>query len=110
MSTCSACHEVMHGLQTSSTSKYNVNLVRVHRPYNTVEPLYLGHIGTFILVLMVSSIQRLFDTLQYYTGTQNGVLIIEVFAIQKLVIGRFHCTYVRTYYNIKMLTCTTVID
>ena len=25
-----------------------------------------------------------FNTLQYYTGTQNGVLIIEVSAIQKV--------------------------
>ena len=29
--------------------------------------------------------------LQYYTGTQNGVLIIEVSAIQRFVIERFHC-------------------
>ena len=60
--------------------------------YSTVEPLYYGHFGTLILVLIteVSSIQRSFNTLQYYTGTQNGVLIIEVSAIQRFVIERFH--------------------
>ena len=64
----------------------------------TVEPLYYGHFGTLILVLIteVTSIHRSFNTLQYYTGTQNGVLIIEVSAIQRFVIERFHCTYVRT--------------
>ena len=45
----------------------------------TVEPLYYGQFGTLILVLIteVSSIQKSLNTLQYYTGTQNGVLIIE---------------------------------
>ena len=33
-----------------------------------------------------------FDTLQYYAGTQNGVLIIEVSAIHRFVIERFHCS------------------
>ena len=37
-------------------------------------------------------IQRSLSTLQYYTGTQNGVLIIEVSAIQRFVIERSHCT------------------
>ena len=61
-----------------------------------MEPLYYGHFGTLILVLIteVSSIQRSFSTLHYYTGTQNGVLIIEVSAIQRFVIERFHCTTV----------------
>ena len=36
----------------------------------------------------MSSIQRSFNTLQYYTGTQNGVLIINP-AIEGLVIERF---------------------
>ena len=60
----------------------------------TVEPLYFGHFGTLVLVLIteVSLIQRSFSTPQYYTGTQNGVLIIEVSAIQRFVIERFHCT------------------
>ena len=60
---------------------------------STVEPLYLGHFRTLVLVLIteVSSIQRSFSTPQYYTGTQNGVLIIEVSAIQRFVIERFHC-------------------
>ena len=58
-----------------------------------MEPLYYGHFGTLILVLIteVSSIQRSFSTPQYYTGTQNGVPIIEVSAIQRFVIERFHC-------------------
>ena len=62
----------------------------------TVEPLYKGHVGTIILVLIteVSSIQRSFDTLQYYTGTQNGVLFIEVSTFQRFVIERFHCMYI----------------
>ena len=61
--------------------------------HNTVEPLYYGHFGTLISVLIseVTSIQRSFNTLQYYTGTQNGVLITEVFAIQRFVIERLHC-------------------
>ena len=60
----------------------------------TVEPLYYGLFGTLVLVLIieVSSIQRSLNTLQYYTGTQNGVLIIEVSAIQRFVIERFHCS------------------
>ena len=52
-----------------------------------------GHFGTLILVLNteVSSIQRSLNTLQYFTGAQNGVLITEVSAIQRFVIERFHC-------------------
>ena len=34
----------------------------------------------------MSLIQRSCNTLQYYTGTQNGVLIIQVSAIQRFVI------------------------
>ena len=66
---------------------------------HTVEPLYYGHFGTLILVLIKEdpSIQRSFNTLQYYTGTQNGVLNIEVFAIQRLVIERFHSTQIHMY-------------
>ena len=50
-----------------------------------VEPLYYGHFGTLILVLIteVSSIQRSLNTLQYYIETQNGVLITEVSSIQR---------------------------
>ena len=68
--------------------KYSINQA-------TVEPLYCGHFGTLILVLIteVSSIQRSFSTPQYYTGTQNGVLIREVSAIQRFVIERFHCIH-----------------
>ena len=59
----------------------------------TVEPLYYEHFGTLILVLIteVSSIRRLLNTVQYYTGTQNGVLIVEVSVIWRFVIERFHC-------------------
>ena len=59
----------------------------------TVEPLYYGHFGTLILVLIteVSSIQRSLNTLQYYTGTHNGVLSTEVSAIQRFVIERCNC-------------------
>ena len=55
--------------------------------------IYYGHFGTLILVLIteVSTIQRSLNTLQYYTGIQNGVPIIEVSAIQRFVIERFHC-------------------
>ena len=54
----------------------------------SVKPLDYGHVGTLILFLIteVSSIQRSLNTLQYYTETQNGVLIIEVSAIQRFVI------------------------
>ena len=44
-----------------------------------------------VLITEVSSIQRSLNTLQYHTGTQNGVLIIEVSAIQRFVIEGFHC-------------------
>ena len=44
-----------------------------------------------VLNTEVSSIQRSIDTLLYYTGTQNGVLIIEVSIFQRFVIERFHC-------------------
>ena len=56
--------------------------------------LYKGHFGTLILVLdtEVSSIQRSLNTLQYYTGTQDGVLIIEVSTFRRFVVERFHCT------------------
>ena len=40
----------------------------------------------------MASIQRSLNTLQYYTGIQNGVLIIEVSAIQRFVIERFQCS------------------
>ena len=48
--------------------------------WDPVEPLYLGHFGTLILVLIteVTSIQRSLNTLQYNTWTQNCVLNIEV--------------------------------
>ena len=61
----------------------------------TVGPLYKGHFGTLILVLTteVSSIWRSFGTLQHYTGTQNGVPIIEVSTFQRFTIERFQCTY-----------------
>ena len=52
----------------------------------------------------VSSIQRLIYTLQYYTVTQNGVLITEVSAIQRFAIARFHCTCMYVY----MYLCTCV--
>ena len=46
---------------------------------------------------MVSLLQRSLDKLQYYTGTQNGVLITEVFSIQRLVIEMSHCIAVDKY-------------
>ena len=36
-----------------------------------------------VFITEVSSIQRLLNTLQYYTGTQNGVLITEVSSNQR---------------------------
>ena len=49
----------------------------------------------FIIVhiTVVSSIQRSFNALQYYTGTQNGVLIIEISTFQRFVIERSHCIH-----------------
>ena len=56
----------------------------------TVEPIYYGHFGTLILVLItkVSSIQRslLMHNSTTLHGIQNGVLIIEVSAIQRFII------------------------
>ena len=48
-----------------------------------------------VLITEVSSIQRSLNTPQYYTGTQNGVLIIEVSAIQRFIIESF-CMYIPT--------------
>ena len=39
----------------------------------------------------VSSIQRSFNTMNYYIGTQNGVLITEVSTFQRFVIEWSHC-------------------
>ena len=53
----------------------------------------------------MSSIQRSLNTLQYYTGTQNGVLIIEVFAIQRFVIEvPLYCTGLNANGNIVLDT------
>ena len=44
----------------------------------------------YVLIIEVSSIKRLLNALQYYTGTQNGVLIIESFSVPSFVaIERF---------------------
>ena len=61
--------------------------------YIVVQRNFSINFGTLILVLIteVSSIQRSFNTLQNYTGTQNGVLIIEVSTFQRFVIERSHC-------------------
>ena len=72
----------------------------------TSEPLYYVHFGTLILVLIteVSSIQRSLNTLQYYTGTQNGVLIVEASAIQRLYrevpLYLHTCTYTNAHTHI----------
>ena len=68
----------------------------------TVEPLYKGHFGTLILILIteVSSIQGSLDTLQYYTVTQNGILIIEVSTFKKFVIEGSHYIGIRLYIAI----------
>ena len=42
----------------------------------------------YVGIISYSSIQRSFDTLQYYTGTQNGVLTIEVSIFQRFLIER----------------------
>ena len=67
-----------------------VNLYCIEPVTGVLPPNYSGTsllrtLWDLILVLIteVSSIQRSFNTLQYYTGTQNGVLIIEVSAIQR---------------------------
>ena len=64
----------------------------------TVGPLYYGHFETLILVLIteISVIQRSLNALQYYTGTKNGVLIIEVSVIQRFPLYTFllHNKYV----------------
>ena len=49
-------------------------------------------------MIEVSSIQRSFNTLQYYTGTHNGVLIIEVSAVQRFVIEGSHCAVIPHIY------------
>ena len=59
----------------------------------------------------VSSIQRSFNTLQYYKGRQKGVLNTEVSTFQRFVIERFHCIcmYVCMYvYRVCQYTCMYV--
>ena len=51
----------------------------------------LWDVEIIVLITEVSSIQRSFNTLKYYTGTQNGVLVIEVSTFQRFVMERFHC-------------------
>ena len=77
-----------------------------------MEPLYNGHIGSTILVLIteVSSNQRSFNTLQCYTGTQNGVLIIEVSTFQRFEIERFQCIKFSITCSIDMSTSMPFYD
>ena len=87
----------------------------IHTYLYTVRPLYKGHFGTLIPVLITefSSMQRSLNTLQYYTGTQNGVLIIEVSTFQSFLIEWFHCTmsckYIHTYHMYSCIVCITVV-
>ena len=88
-----------------------------HRMYGVNFGYWLQyHIGTYVRTYSGTSLLRSlwdldvspyyrgvltldsFNTLQYYTGTQNGVLIIVVAAIQRFVIERFHCICVCTLY------------
>ena len=84
--------ELSHDLHFSAANN-KCGLVLFSSFLITVEPLYKGHVGTIILVLNteVSSIQRSFNTLLYYTETQNGVLITEVSTFRRFVIERFQC-------------------
>ena len=50
--------------------------------------------------------QRSLNTLQYYTGTQNGVFIIEVSSIQRSVIERFHCSFPEISQSLTFHACT----
>ena len=77
-----------------------------------MEPLHYGHFETLILVLIteVSSIQRSLHTVQYYTETQNGVLIMEVSVIQRIVIERFHCIVMVSLCKQKCLCVALRID
>ena len=56
-----------------------------------------------VLITEVSSIQRSLNTLHYSTGTQGGVLIIEISAIQRFVIERFHCSCFKALQVIRPL-------
>ena len=67
----------------------------VHVQWNLSIKDILG-LPLYVLILEVSSIQRLFYTLQYYTGTQNSVLDIEVFLIQRFVLESYHCNCLET--------------
>ena len=53
----------------------------IKRSLNTLQ--YYTGTQNGVLITEVSSIQRSLNTLQYYTGTQNGVLITEVSSIQR---------------------------
>ena len=54
----------------------------------------------YVLITEISSIWRSFYTFQYYTRTQNGILNIEVFLIQRFVIERPHCNqFIIVYFS-----------
>ena len=56
--------------------------------------------GTSLLrTLWDFSIQSSPNTLQYYTGGQNGVLITEVSTFQRFGIERPHCTCLLSVFN-----------
>ena len=60
----------------------------------------LWDVISLVLITEVSSIQRSLNTLQYHTGTQKGVLIIEVSTFQRFVIERSHCIYIDMYVHV----------
>ena len=53
----------------------------IQRSFNTLQ--YYAGTQNGVLIVEVSAIQRSLTTLQYYAGTQNGVLIVEVSTIQR---------------------------
>ena len=56
----------------------------------------------------MSSIQRSLNALQYYTGTQNGVLIIEVSKIQRFVIERVQSILIPWYCVVNISSLCTI--
>ena len=76
---CAAMHSIMHAyIYTPHTGSclFTVHGIQLNLSIkDTLGP------SSYVLITEVSSIQRSFYTLQYYTGTQNGVLNIEIFLI-----------------------------
>ena len=116
-----ACNEIER--DSNNSILYIHNIHRVHTYIGIyirirIIRMYILYSGTSLLWTLWDLdfsphyrgflIQRSRSTLQYYTGTQNGVLIMEVSAIQRFVIERSHCIMYERSSMHMLLSCVHV--